>query len=100
MRGPIVSSVIIAIVALPFVALAQSAPPAQAGDLRQEITKKGYVVLPKPSTEAVADRITAPRRREELLRAGRQSPVSRPELEHSVVNGIQGQQVDRALRSR
>ena len=107
MRPSILSTALIAIVAFPLVAGAQNAAsPGLQGDLRQEMKRKEFIVLPKPSTDTVtqdaeraADELAAKQRTDELMRPSTQPPRSRPELDQSVVNGIQGQQVDRALRS-
>ena len=106
MRLRIVSSALIAIVAWPLVAFAQNAPSsASQGEVRQEIKRKRHMVLPEPAVETgtrdaerVADELTATQRRDELIRTSRERPLSRPELDSSVVQGIQARQINRALR--
>jgi hypothetical protein len=108
--------VMIALLMLPTAAPAQSpTSPAddlraspdlkQSQDLRQELKQKRYVVLPKPSPETVArdteqalEELTAPDRAERLIRESRPQPPSRPDLDYSVVNGIQADGAMRALR--
>ena len=105
MRLRIVSSALLAIVAFPLVAVAQNPATAPQGDLRQEIQRKRYIVLPKPpvatvtqDAERVVEELIARRRQEELIRTTRERPLSRPELDQNVVQGIQAQQLNRALR--
>lgn len=106
MRLRIVSGALIAVVAFPLLAVAQSTPSSSSpGELRQELKRHRYVVLPKPPTETVtrdaqqaADEITSPQRQDEAVREARRRPLNRPDLDHDVVQGIQTQQINRAPR--
>jgi hypothetical protein len=86
----------------PATTTAQSAAP---GDLQLEMQRKRHVVLPRPSPEAVeADTedarsaVTTQERQGQLIEQSRRRPLARPELDHSVTNGIQAGRIGRALR--
>lgn len=108
MRLRVISGALIAIVAFPLLAASQSAPSpssASPGELRQELKRNRYVVLPRPPIETVtrdaqqaADEIASPQRQDEAVREARRRPLNRPDLDHDVVQGIQAQQIHRALR--
>ena len=105
MTTRVLSAALIALTAWPLMAAAQSASPStSSGELRQEMTRKRYIVLPKPSAEDVkadvnraVDELQAPQRQEEAIRST-VAPPRRPDLDRSVVEGIQAQQLNRALR--
>ena len=108
MRFRMISTALIAIVAFPLLAIAQgpSSPSSSSdGQLRQELKRKRYVVLPRPPADTVtrdaqqaAEELKAPERLDEALREARQRPLSRPDLDRAVVEGIQAQQLNRVRR--
>ena len=107
MQSRILSIALVAIASIVVVPLAGFAQSGVVqGDVRQEIKRKRFLVLPTPPPETVrqdAARVTeeleAKQRHEALMQPSVTPPRSRPELDHGIVNEIQGQQVDRALRS-
>ena len=117
MMNRMVSVVVLALVSVPSSALAQArpsappsvieAPPAASTEtgMRQELRHKRFVVLPRPpmetiveDSERVREALTAPERRDELIRESRERPLSRPELDSSITSGIQARRVLRALQ--
>ena len=105
MQSRILSIALVAIASIVVVPLAGFAQSGVVqGDVRQEIKRKRFLVLPPPPAETVrqdAERVIeeleAKQRHEALMRPSVTPPRSRPELDPSIVSGIQGQQVDRAL---
>ena len=102
MRFRVVSSILVAVFALPILAFGQEKSSA---DLEQQMKRRRSVVLPRPSPETFSrdvyratEELTERSRTDRLLREGRQRPLSRPELDYSITNGIQSQNVDRARR--
>jgi hypothetical protein len=100
MRATTISALFAVLLMLPAFAFAQDTTPSTSPELRQELKQKRYLVLPKPSPETVSrDTDQAindmPGHTDQLIRDSRERPLSRPELDSSVVNGIQA---DRALR--
>jgi hypothetical protein len=100
MRALTVPALLAAALTLAACASAQDTAPSTSPELRQELKQKRYLVLPKPSPETVSkDTDQAindmPGHTDQLIRDSRQRPLSRPELDSSVVNDIQA---DRALR--
>jgi hypothetical protein len=110
------SVVVVVLVTVPSLAFAQSQHPAQLrvqapspgsgtdAEVRQEIRRKRYVVLPRPPVEAVVEdterareQLAQASRRDALIRESRERPLSRPELDYSVTSGIQSERVRRAL---
>jgi hypothetical protein len=80
----------------------QSASPVTS--LETEVMRQRFVVLPRPPAQAVEDDLAAvvteletARRREALVEQAIQPP-RRPDLDDSVASGIQGRNLDRALR--
>src|ERR1041384_2930732 len=108
MRLGMIASALIGIVAVPLVVAAQgpsSSPSTSDGQLRQEMKRTRYVVLPRPpmdtgtrDAQEVADELSAPQRLDLTLREARQRPLLRPDLDHSIVEGIQAQQLNRVRR--
>lgn len=105
----LVSILVLALAALPPLAAAQerpgAEPPTSPSNLQLEVTRKRFVVLPRPPEETVAQdaetarqELLAEERRDALIRSSRERPLSRPELDYSVTSGIQSQRVLRALR--
>jgi hypothetical protein len=102
MGAGILLTMLATVLTFPVAVLAQSQPAPEPSELRQELKHKRFLVLPKPSPETVArdtdqaiDEMTAPERVDRLIRESRERPLSRPELDSSIVNSIQA---DRALR--
>ncbi|MBI2217833.1 MAG: hypothetical protein HYU51_11090 [Candidatus Rokubacteria bacterium] len=113
----VLSVVVVVLATVPPMALAQPQHPVQPlvvqapspasgtdTDVRQEIRRKRFVVLPRPPMEAVVEdsdrareELTQPSRRDELIRESRERPLSRPELDYAVTSGIQSRRVLRAL---
>jgi hypothetical protein len=83
-------------------------PSALPGpDVERRLKQKRDVVLPKPSDETVAHDLDqaaralgGPERTDQLIGEGRERAISRPDLDSSVVNGIQAENAARALRRR
>src|SRR3989442_13832897 len=98
-------SVLIAVLAAPVVVTAQEKPLAQSAQSASpgpgpdiELRKKHErdVVLPKPSDQTVIqdmEQVTRdlgePERPDRLIRQSRRAAITRPDLGHSVVGGIQ-----------
>ncbi len=102
MRSRVLASIFVAVFALPLLAAGQERSPA---DLEQQMKRMRPVVLPRPSTDTLnrdvdraTEEVTEPGRTDRMIREGRERPLSRPELDYSITNGIQSQNVDRALR--
>ncbi len=102
MRSRVLASIFVAVFALPLLAGGQERSSA---DLEQQMKRKRPVVLPRPSTDTLnrdvdraTEEVTEPGRTDRMIREGRERPLSRPELDYSITNGIQSQNVDRALR--
>ena len=104
-----IASVALAIVlAAPLLAAAQpsSLPPqniSQPSDLEMTLKRRRTVVLPLPPQQAVmedidraTERITARAREDRLIRE-RERPLSRPELDSTISNGIAARNVQRRL---
>lgn len=100
----VLSSALIAVLALPLLATGQEQSPLQSQhELR--LTRKREVILLPPSREtAVQDaeraskEIAEAARLERLIRESRGRALSRPDLDYSIVSGIQARNVQRALR--
>jgi hypothetical protein len=102
MRPWTVLAALAVVVTVPVLASGQDISGAQSSELRQELKQKRVIVLPKPAPETVAhdtdqavNELTERQRVDRLIREGRERPLSRPELDSSVINSIQA---DRALR--
>lgn len=79
--------------------------PAAPNVLELRATRERPVVLPQPppetvvrDAEAVRQEVEAEVRQDALVREGRERRLSRPELDYSVVSGIQAGSLRRALR--
>lgn len=98
------SFVLVVMLGLPSLAAAQQRPAAPT-DIEVRAKRERAVVLPQPPVEtAVRDAeevrrgLEAEGRRDALIRESRERRLSRPELDYSVVSGIQADRLRRALR--
>ncbi len=89
-------------------AVAAPASPADRFGLESQLSLKAMLMPPPPLDEkkleldvdqAIAE-IMARKRDEELIRELMRTPGRRPDLEHDVVQGIQGLNIDKALRRK
>jgi len=109
MRSLVLAALAASAIVLPGAARAQA--PATLGgtpsgtDLQAEITRRRFVVHPKPDYGAVAtdaeragDAVVARERREEVVQEGLRGPRRRPDLDQDVQRGIQHRNLQRALR--
>ena len=105
-----IACVVIAIaLAVPLVAVAQPAAPAQQNisqpaDLEMRVKRRRSVVLPVPPQQTViedveraTEEITA-RAREDRLIQERERRLSRPDLDSTISNGIAARNAERLLR--
>ena len=106
MRPTLVLGAALLATALPLAALAQTPAPT-TGDLQIERKERKAVVLPKPSPDQVrtdADRAIdeyAGRSPGQMVRdTSPVRPSSRPDLDRDVREGIQSQQLQKAMPNR
>jgi hypothetical protein len=101
---------LVLILGVPGLAGAQGAAGAEGGlvapggDLQLRIRRDRAIVLPKPPSEqaiedaaAVRRELGAEDRRDAIVRETLERHRARPDLDHSVVSGIQAQRLLRAL---
>ncbi len=106
MRVRILSAVLIVVAAFPLAAIAQQPSPGSA-PLQSTVKQKRDIVLPRPPMETVEqdakqaeEKLLEDQKMKGLVEQSQPPTKRRPDLDYSVTNGIQGQSVDRALRSQ